>query len=247
MIRTLHQRGFLTLVGLVLLLAGARPALAQQLVVTTSKGCGDAAVFQLGEAVRISFSSSQTVAAQLTLLKPDGSSTTLFNGTLQAGVTRFIDGSAGAPEGTRTLTLTAGSSSVTCTYVVGAPTASGQEARVLGILDLNGTQETLVAPATVAAGRDFQVTITTFGGGCERAGDEGVLLSNTEANIMVYDFTTATTPDARCTTILNQFRHTVTLRFAQPGEKLIRVWGRRVGPDAPNGVPLVLQQRIVVQ
>jgi hypothetical protein len=247
MTRTLDLRGFLTLVGLVVLLAGSRPALAQQLALSTNKGCGETAVFQLGEAVRITFGSNQTVAAQLRLDRPDGTTTLLFNGTLQGGVTRFIDGTAGGAEGTRTLTLTSGANVVTCAYRVGAPTAATQEARVPGILDFHGTQEALTVPSTVRAGEDFQVTITTFGGGCERAGETSVVLTNTEANLFVYDFTAATTPDVRCTTILNQFTHTVTVRLTQPGEALIRVWGRRVGADAPGGIPLVIQRRVVVQ
>jgi hypothetical protein len=94
------------LAGLLVLLAGVPPALAQNLVLTTDKGCGDAAVFPIGELVRISYGSDRTVSARLTLGKPDGTTQTLFNGTLQGGVTRVITGRVGAPEGTRTLTHT---------------------------------------------------------------------------------------------------------------------------------------------
>jgi hypothetical protein len=92
------------------------------------------------------------------------------------------------------------------------------------------------------------VTITTFGGGCERKGDEGVLLAENGATVMVYDFTTATRPGVPCTTILSRFTHTVTLRFTQPGEKVIQVWGRRTGPDTPlAGAPIVIERRVTVQ
>lgn len=121
-----------------------------------------------------------------------------------------------------------------------------REARVLGILDENAN-DALVAPAAVRAGEDFQVTITTTGGGCERAGDTGVIVSENGATVMVYDFTTATHPGVACTMIFKQLRHTVTLRFTKPGEALIRVWGRRVGSDTPPvGAPAVLERRVTV-
>jgi predicted RNA-binding protein with TRAM domain len=130
------------------------------------------------------------------------------------------------------------------------PEASRQEARILGIIDFHadGTQGVLTAPATVQAGEEFQVTITTFGGGCEREGDTSVVITETAANVMVYDFTTATRPDVACTAILKRLPHTVTLSFTTPGEALIRVWGRRVGPETPPmGVPTILEQRVMVQ
>ena len=84
------------------------------------------------------------------------------------------------------------------------PGPAAQEARVLGILDFQaeGTNDVLTAPDTVEAGEDFDITITTVGGGCERAGDTAVLLAETSASVMVYDFTTATHPGVACTAIL---------------------------------------------
>jgi hypothetical protein len=65
---------------------------------------------------------------------------------------------------------------------------------------------------------------------------------------MVYDLTTATQPDVACTAVLKRLPHTATLRFTQPGEALIRIWGRRVGPETPpDGVPVVLEHRVIVQ
>jgi hypothetical protein len=129
-----------------------------------------------------------------------------------------------------------------------APAA--QEARVLGILDFQaeGTKDVLTAPDTVAAGADFDITITTVGGGCERAGDTAVLLAETSASVMVYDFTAATHPGVVCTAILKRLPHTASVRFDKPGEALIRVWGRRVGPETPPaGQPIVLEHRVMVQ
>jgi hypothetical protein len=67
------------------------------------------------------------------------------------------------------------------------------------------------------------------------------------ATIFVYDETTATHPGVVCTTILKRLPHVVTLRFDEPGEKLLRIWGRRMGPEAgPLGEPTVIEQRILV-
>jgi len=125
--------------------------------------------------------------------------------------------------------------------------APSQEARVLGILD-ESANDALVAPATVPAGEDFKVTITTIGSGCEREADTGVIVSENGATVMVYDFTKATHPGVACAMILKHLRHTVTLRFTKRGKALIRVWGRRVGSDTPMaGAPTVLERHVTVR
>lgn len=243
----------LALVGLVALLCGSTPAQAQVLQLRTDRGCGSQAVYQNGEVTRFFFSSSQTVNGRLTLAKPDGTTLTLANQTLLGGATYTITGVIGLPAGTRTLTLTAGSATATCTYSLGAPTPPppsqpGPAQRVLGALILGGTQEAISAPAVVGVGQDFPVTITTFGDGCVEKGDEGVILGVNDATIFVYDFTTATRPGVPCTTIFKRLQHTVTLRFTQPGEKVIRVWGRQeAGGGTPLGGPVVLEARVRVQ
>lgn len=125
-----------------------------------------------------------------------------------------------------------------------------QEARVLGNITAIADQagEILKAPSTVQAGQEFQITITTSGGGCERIGDTGVLTTDNSATVMVYDFTSATQPGVACTMIFKQMPHTVTLRFTKTGEAMIRVWGRRIGSDTPPaGVPTVLEHRVQVK
>lgn len=121
------------------------------------------------------------------------------------------------------------------------------EARVLGLIS-EATPDTIIAPETVRAGEDFEVKITTIGGGCERAGDTGVLLAEDSAAVMVYDFTSATRPGVACTMILKRLPHTATLRFAKPGVAVIRVWGRRIGSDTPpGGTPAVIARRVTVR
>lgn len=65
---------------------------------------------------------------------------------------------------------------------------------------------------------------------------------------MVYDFTEATHPGVVCIAVIKRLPHTVTLRFEKPGEAVIRVWGRRVGPETPPlGVPTVLEHPITIK
>lgn len=127
--------------------------------------------------------------------------------------------------------------------------AAMQEMRVPGIIDYSNdrSQDVLKAPTVVRLGEEFQVTINTFGGGCERAGDTSVLVSDTGATIMVYDFTTAIRPGIACTMVLKRMPHVVPMRITQPGEAVIRIWGRRIGSDTPPvGVPTVIEHRIQV-
>lgn len=136
--------------------------------------------------------------------------------------------------------------------ITGGAVANAQEnpQRVLGQIDFNDQdmQKVIEAPERVRVGQDFQVTITTFGGGCEEAGDTGVITAEKRATIFVYDFTTATRPGVICTTELKRLPHVVTLRFTEPGEGLIEVWGRHRGKyTAPGGAPAVLQVRIPVE
>lgn len=125
-----------------------------------------------------------------------------------------------------------------------------KEARVPGIVDFGayGTKEVLLAPDSVRAGEEFQVAITTFGGGCDRRGDASVVMSATGASVIVYDFSTATHPSVICTAEVKRLPHSVTLRLEKPGAAVIRVWGRQVGPQTPPfGLPAVIEHRVTVK
>ena len=124
-----------------------------------------------------------------------------------------------------------------------------QERRVAGIVDYydSGTQGVITAPERVRAGEEFQVTITTFGGGCERAGEAEVSMAGNTADVEVYDYTVAG-PAVTCTAELKRMPRTVTLSFPTPGEGLIRVTGIRVGQGTPpEGEPTVLETRLTVE
>ena len=107
---------------------------------------------------------------------------------------------------------------------------TGKENRIPGAIEIEtatGKESNLLAPAVAQAGRDFKVTISTYGGGCESKGGEEVTVSENTAIVEVYDFTTATSLSSVCTLQLKQFPHTVTLRFEKPGEAIIKIVGQR--------------------
>ena len=133
---------------------------------------------------------------------------------------------------------------------VAASHAIAPEARLPGIVDFGSdrTKDVLTAPDVVRVNEDFNVTITTFGGGCERKGDASVVITATGAAVMVYDFTEATYPDVVCTGVVKRLPHTVTLRFEKPGAAVIQIWGRRFGPETPPlGIPTVLEHPITIK
>ena len=96
--------------------------------------------------------------------------------------------------------------------------------------------------------RCCQVKVTTYGGGCYREEDNGVIITRTGATVMVYDFTAAIRPDVICTGVIKRLPHTATLRFEKPSEALIQIWGRRIGVDTPPlGAPTVIEHRVMVK
>jgi hypothetical protein len=122
---------------------------------------------------------------------------------------------------------------------------AGKKNRIPGTIEIEtatGEKSNLLAPAVAQAGRDFKVTIYTYGGGCESQGD-----SENTAIVKVYDFTTATSLSSVCTMQLKLFPHTVTLRFAKPGEAIIKIVGQR---DVNSGFwrrrPFVRDHRLTV-
>ena len=133
---------------------------------------------------------------------------------------------------------------------LGTPSPDRQQARVPGIIDFgaDGKKDVLRAPTRVRVGEDIEIKITTFGGGCDREGDTSVIILDNGAAIMVYDLTVANHPRVICPAVVKRMPHTVTLRFEKPGEALIQIWGRRVGPEAPLfGIPAVLEHRVTIK
>jgi hypothetical protein len=87
-----------------------------------------------------------------------------------------------------------------------APGPTPEEARIPAALEFGqvgvtaGAKDNVILmPETIGVNEDFQVTIVTFGSGCDRAGDTGVILTAAGATIMVYDLTRAVDPSVMCT------------------------------------------------
>lgn len=122
------------------------------------------------------------------------------------------------------------------------------ESRVPGMLAEPAEVTPVLTPSSVAVGERFTVKITTTGSGCDRLGDTGVLLGERDAVIYVYDFTSANRPGVVCTMIFKHLTREVPLTFSQPGEAVIRVWGRRSTQDgAPGGEPFLVERKIQVR
>ena len=122
------------------------------------------------------------------------------------------------------------------------------ESRVPGMLAEPAEVTPVLAPTSVSVGERFTITITTTGSGCDRLGDTGVLLGERDAVIYVYDFTSANRPGVMCTMIFKHLTREIPLSFSQPGEAVIRVWGRRSTQDgAPGGEPFLVERRVQVR
>lgn len=97
--------------------------------------------------------------------------------------------------------------------------------RVIGNLNY-GPERTisLTAPAQVAAGKDFLVTVQTVGGtGCIRADGSEVALAGNQARLIPYDEIPL---DGRgCFRNLRGYDHTTRLRFQEPGPATLRIIG----------------------
>ena len=90
----------------------------------------------------------------------------------------------------------------------------------------------VVVPARVNAGAEFQVRVTTYGGGCHRQGKTGVSVSERTRMAEVTPFDELNVAAEVCTDILKMFSHTVAVRFDQPGTAVVRVHGRRLQDNA---------------
>lgn len=132
---------------------------------------------------------------------------------------------------------------------VNPPENKSTAARILGNLgtDASSANEAVSIPSNVRANQDFEITVTTSGNGCISAADSGVVLSETEADIFVYDYTAASRPGVMCTMIFKTLPRKATLRFAKSGTATIRIWGRRLGGNAPSGEPIVITKKITVR
>jgi hypothetical protein len=100
----------------------------------------------------------------------------------------------------------------------------GERVRVIGAIEgYNQDDPRITVPATVRAGDDFDVTISTYGSGCHTRGETEVARQARTATITPYDYTAP--PGTPCTLQLIEFRHTARVRFDTPGPAEIVVRG----------------------
>jgi len=125
----------------------------------------------------------------------------------------------------------------------------GNSSRVLGVLgsDSKTAYQSISVPPNIQANRDFEITVTTSGNGCVGAGEASVILGEMNADVFVYDFTSANRPGIMCTMIFKTLPHKATLRFANEGEAVIRIWGRRQSGGSAFGEPTVIEKRVTVK
>jgi hypothetical protein len=146
--------------------------------VTTDRGCGATAVYQIGETSVFRVTVSQNASVTLRLQYPDGSvRTLLFNEPLAAGAVRTISGIIGNPPGQRRLILDATSGGQTvraeCTYSTGSTqpppgqlTASVTTDRGCGATAVYQLGETSVFRVTVSQNAFVTLRLQARSGRC---------------------------------------------------------------------------------
>lgn len=109
------------------------------------------------------------------------------------------------------------------------------------VLSFFGDVTTVTLPESARVGEPVKVTATAFGGGCVSQGrtetaETGLMAEVRPLRVEVSD------PDAFCTMELRLFEHTAVLRFAEPGEALVRV----IGIARPGDTPFVVERSLTV-
>lgn len=139
-------------------------------------------------------------------------------------------------------------------YVIGAVLAvslvacSGAEQprRVIGTLAHYGDPVRVEVPSSVGLGEDFQVKVTTYGGGCLDKGDTEVERDGLEVSIRPYDLDTSV-PKYPCTADLALYTHIVELRFEEAGEAQLRIFGLRKDASNPQGTLITVTRTLEVR
>lgn len=98
-------------------------------------------------------------------------------------------------------------------------------------------------PGTVAVGETFTATITTIGPSpCWESDGAEVAVDGLVAQITPWD---AVAWDQACAGVLVALPRTVSLRFTEPGQGVIRVFGRRVVGEDVEGATDVVAEEVV--
>lgn len=99
----------------------------------------------------------------------------------------------------------------------------------------------VVLPASVRAGQEFTVQVSTYGGGCIRKGPTEVEAHGLVADVYPFDLYPADENTA-CTRELRTLEHRASVRIDQPGAATINVYGRRM----PTGEAVVSTYTLTV-
>ena len=91
-------------------------------------------------------------------------------------------------------------------------------------IEFGDAQPNLVAPVSVPQSKSFDVTFTTFDGGCDEFIGMGVDTSDDQVQIYPFNLETH---GHKCALILNHVPHIVTVKFDDAGEKVIQLHGLR--------------------
>jgi hypothetical protein len=123
-----------------------------------------------------------------------------------------------------------------------AGTTDPEWRRVVGrIAPEFSSSQTLAAPREAAVGTDFTVTVTTLGSSsCTRPDGATASVAGLVAEITPFDQEAAGAQ--ACTDDLRPFPRPVTLRFAAPGEAVVRVRGRGL-----SGQPVEAEVHVAVR
>jgi len=101
--------------------------------------------------------------------------------------------------------------------------------RVVGLLDAGAGSVAPSLPDTAHAGVPFDITITTFGGGCYQPDGADIRTNGLVADITPYD--RLPPPGTNCISILHDLPRSVSLVFSLPGLGQVRVHGRGATGD----------------
>lgn len=176
--------------------------------------------------------------------------TGLFAALSACGATPMVNSSTPTTPTTPTASVVTSSSTSAVPIIPTASTLAPEERQVPGIINyFRESQQTVVtAPATATVNTPFEISISTFGSGCERSGGANVRITGLQADVEVYDYTTRNL-ETPCTQELKRLSRSVNLQFAEAGEARIIVHGVRVGPETSSmdGVPATLEKTITVQ
>lgn len=113
----------------------------------------------------------------------------------------------------------------------------------LGALSHYNEPVQVTMPGEATVGVPFLVQATTFGGGCERAGETRAATAGLTATVTVFDEQGRGTRMECTADVLHFFAHETTITFAEAGPATVEVRGRR----EPGGEPFTVVRQVLVR